>query len=437
MADEKEKMNAGSEPQDDTELLGTHASRKKKNGLLKKIVVIALTAILVLGGAGALIVNHFFNRIQKIDLSTETTLSPEEFWALIGITTAEDASNSLESDIATEPETTEPETTEPETTETETEVESATEETERLIMLDPDATEYVAIEETTTTAAPTTKWVPPATQAPMNYNWVKAPGLGDEYLINILLIGDDSRVNSQTARSDTILLLSINPNKNKASLISFMRDMYVPIHDGYGYSRINHAYEAGGIGFLTQCLQNNFGLHIDGVVKINFWGFAQAVDALGGVDISLNANEVKMVKDTLRDYTGKGMNFSAIHEGSCHLDGNAALAYCRIRKLDNDYNRTARQRKMLSTLFNKFKNSGVGTVTNVANTVLSSCYTTMTNGSMAGYVAQLAPKAGAISLGLYRLPAEGTFRDVVIGGMQVLQSDQNRNIAALKGYLPW
>ena len=203
-------------------------------------------------------------------------------------------------------------------------------------------------------------------------------------------------------------------NKNKASLITFMRDMYVPIHDGYGSSRINHAYEAGGVGFLTECLNMNFGLHIDGVVKVNFWGFVKAVDILGGVDISLTENEVKMMKDDYIDISGNGKTPS-FHSGSCHLDGNAALAYCRIRSLDNDYNRTARQRKMLTTLFNKVKSSGAGTLQNLANSVLSCCQTTMSNGTMAGYMAQILPKAGSLSLSSYRLPAANTFRDVVIG----------------------
>ena len=368
-----------------------HASRKKKKaGAAKKIVIIALSAVVILGGAAALIINHYLNRIQKIDIAAETTLSPSEFWELIDIDPSAQPSDSLESDVETEPVTTE-ETLPQETTDTETEQESATEDTERLIVLDPEATDVVGIKETTTAAPTTKKTQPPTTSKPQqttaayvpnNYNWTKASPLGDDYLINILLIGDDSRTDSRS-RSDTILLLSINPNKNKASLITFMRDMYVPIHDGYGSSRINHAYEAGGVGFLTECLNMNFGLHIDGVVKVNFWGFVKAVDILGGVDISLTENEVKMMKDDYIDISGNGKTPS-FHSGSCHLDGNAALAYCRIRSLDNDYNRTARQRKMLTTLFNKVKSSGAGTLQNLANSVLSCCQTTMSNGTMAG-----------------------------------------------------
>ena len=88
-------------------------------------------------------------------------------------------------------------------------------------------------------------------------------------------------------------------------------------------------------------------------------------------------------------------------------------------------------------LFNKVKNSDAGTLQNLANSVLSCCQTTMSNGTMAGYLAQFVPKARSINLQSYRLPVTNSFRDVQISGMQVLQSDQSKNIAALKSYLPW
>ena len=137
------------------------------------------------------------------------------------------------------------------------------------------------------------------------------------------------------------------------------------------------------------------------------------------------------------DYSGKGLNWSSIHTGNCHLDGNGTLGYCRIRSLDNDYNRTARQRKVLTTLFNKVKNSNAGTLQNLANSVLGCCQTTMSNGTMAGYLSQLLPKAKSLSLSSYRLPVANSYRDVVINKQQVLQCDQSKNIAALKSYLPW
>ena len=110
--------------QEDLDLTEKHTSRKKKKGgAAKKILVIALIAVVVLGGAGALIVNHYLNKIPKIDLSTETTLSPSEFWELIGREGEDDptdeAANSLESDVETEPAATGDESSLPETADTE------------------------------------------------------------------------------------------------------------------------------------------------------------------------------------------------------------------------------------------------------------------------------------------------------------------------------
>ncbi len=419
------------------------AKSHKRKGV-KKALLIVLAAVVVLAGSGIAVINHYLNKIEKIDNSTQTTLSPEDFMSLIGYdTTEEEAASSLEKDTEeTEPETTAVSTEESQTetetvTETEPETETvqtlAEETTENFIPLDPDATNVVVIEETTTpapTTAPpqTTQYVPP-----VSYEYVKAGSLNDESLINIVMVGDDSR-GSGNSRSDVIMLLSINPSSHRISLISFMRDMYVPIQGGYS-SRINHAYEAGGFPLLYQCLNNNFGLHIDGGVKMDFTGFSKAVDALGGVDISLTAAEANAMKSYLKTYSGRTTDPSTIHEGSCHLDGNAALAYCRIRKIDSDFGRTARQRKMMTILFNKFKSPGA--MNTVLNTVLSYCATDMSNGTIMSYAGQVIGSIGSYSFNTYRLPADGTYRAVNIRGMDVLQSVQSRNISALRSYLPY
>ena len=415
--------------------------RNTKKGVVKKVVLISLAAVLVLVGGGVALVNHYLNSMERLNPETQTTLSPEEFMSLIGIDTTEEAASSLEKDTeVTETETeTEAISTEETTAETESETESTLvpEETERIIMIDPDETNVVVIEETTMpapvvptapTAVPTQPYIPA-----YSYEWTKAPSLNDEGLINIVLVGDDSR-GSGNSRSDVIMLLSINPNSKRVSLISFMRDMYLPIQGGYS-SRINHAYEAGGFPLLYQCLNNNFGLHIDGGVRLDFTGFSKAVDAIGGVDISLTAAEANAMMSYLKTYSGRYTDPSTIHEGSCHLDGNAALAYCRIRKIDSDFSRTARQRKMLTILFNKFKSPSA--MNAVLSAVLPYCGTDMSNATIWGYAGQIVSSIGGIYLNSYRLPADGAYRAVNIRGMDVLQSVQSLNINALRSYLPY
>ncbi len=442
-AEAAEGAAAAAEEAGATEVVKDHESRKQtKKPIARKIILTVLAVLAILVAGGIAIVNHYLNRIEKIDNSTQTTLSPEDFLTLIGIDSTEaEASTSLENDTEPTETATEAISTEETQTETETESESvqtlAEEETERIIMIDPDETNVVVIEESTKATVPyVAPTAPPQTTAyvpPVSYDYVKAASLNDEGLINIILVGDDSR-GSGSSRSDVIMLLSMNPNSHRISLISFMRDMYLPIQGGYS-SRINHAYEAGGFPLLYQCLNNNFGLHIDGGVRLDFTGFSKAVDALGGVDISLTAAEANAMKGYLKTYSGKTTDPSTIHEGYCHLDGNAALAYCRIRKIDSDFSRTARQRKMLTVLFNKFKSPGA--MNTVLNTVLSYCATDMGNGTIMSYAGQVIGSIGSYSFNTYRLPADGTYRAVNIRGMDVLQSIQSRNISALKSYLPY
>ncbi len=401
----------------------TPKSRKQvKKHTLKKVLIIAASAVIIIAGSGFAVVNHFLNKVEKIDHDAQTTLSPDEFLALIGYENTADTEEGAEANggPAIEPDS-------------EGFDFSFEEETERLIMIDPDNARVIVAGETASseTQASAETQVPAAIQT--SYEWGQAASLNDEGLINIIMVGDDSR-GSGNARSDVIMLLSINPNSHRISLVSFMRDMYLPIQGGYS-SRINHAYEAGGLPLLYQCLQNNFGLHIDGGVKLDFTGFSKAVDALGGVDISLSAAEAKSMISNMLSYSGRWTDPSTIHEGMCHLDGNAALAYCRIRKIDNDFNRTARQRKMLTTLFNQFKSSG--NMGSVLNTVLAYCATDMSNGTIMGYAGQVISSMGSYSLNTYRLPADGAYRAVNIRGMDVLQSIQSRNISALRSYLPY
>ena len=131
-------------------------------------------------------------------------------------------------------------------------------------------------------------------------------------IINILLIGQDSAV--EGARSDTILLCSFNKEKNTVAMISFLRDMYVRI-PGYGKDRINAAYSLGGAELLCKTLYENFGIEVDGNVRVDFARFRDIIDLLGGVKLNLTAAEAACgtekpmlyLNSILQDYAKKGI----------------------------------------------------------------------------------------------------------------------------------
>ena len=116
----------------------------------------------------------------------------------------------------------------------------------------------------------------------------------DSDIINILLIGQDRREDETRARSDSMILCTFHKSEKKLTMTSFLRDTYVKI-PGYGQNRINVAYAAGGMSLLNKTLENNFGVHIDGNVEVDFYQFADIVDLLGGVEVDLRNDEAQWV----------------------------------------------------------------------------------------------------------------------------------------------
>lgn len=169
-------------------------------------------------------------------------------------------------------------------------------------------------------------------------------------IINILLIGRDLGKGSKYySRADSVILVSINKLNGSIKLVSLSRATYVSI-PGYGNARLNAAHAYGGPQLLIDTIEQNYKIRIDHYISIDFDGFIKAIDALGGVDISLTAEEVNALASILRQ-NGTVVNGA----GSYHLNGNEALEYARLRGIDSDRDRTARQRNVLTAIFAKFK----------------------------------------------------------------------------------
>ncbi len=163
---------------------------------------------------------------------------------------------------------------------------------------------------------------------------------------NILILGTDSRdVTKERGRSDAIIILSYNKKTGSIKMTSVLRDSLVPI-EGHNWNRINAAYSFDGVGLAVNTVNQIFDLDIQRFVVIDFNGVKNFVNKVGGVDIELTQAEV--------DYFNKtGALCMPIKVGVNHLSGAPALTYMRTRKVDNDFGRTARQRKVIESLANK------------------------------------------------------------------------------------
>ncbi len=236
------------------------------------------------------------------------------------------------------------------------------------------------------------------------------------HVVNILLIGQDRREGEERARSDSMILCTFNKKTQQVIMTSFLRDLYVTI-PGHGANRINAAYAAGGMELLDKTLEENFGLHIDGNVEVDFDRFAEIIDLLGGVELELRQDEA----DFINEETG-----SSLTAGWQRLAGEQALMYSRIRKLDadGDFSRTNRQRKVMSALLSAYRGSGAGTMVSLLKQVLPMLDTDLGNMKRLMLAAELAPMLGSAEIVSQHVPAPGTYTDQTIDGMAVLVPDK-------------
>ena len=179
---------------------------------------------------------------------------------------------------------------------------------------------------------------------------------------NILLVGTDARPGEDVSRTDTLVLVRLDPHNNRVSMLSFPRDLYVPI-PGYGKNKINAAYPIGetklgrgyGPALLKKTVGDLVGLPVDHFVMINFEGFKAVIDRIGGITIDVP----KPIDDPdypTDDYRTMKIHFDA---GVQQMDGDRALIYARTRHADSDFGRNQRQQQVLMAIFDRIRSQGL------------------------------------------------------------------------------
>lgn len=203
---------------------------------------------------------------------------------------------------------------------------------------------------------------------------------------NIAIFGIDSRADNYDLgnRSDCIIIANINNKTKEVKLISVYRDTYVQI-PGHGLDKITHAYSYGGAELAIKTLNTNLDLNITEFVTVNFDAVAEAVDALGGIQMEITSAEVQYINAYI-DGTSKATGKSSNHitaPGTYTLDGVQAVAYSRIRyTAGGDYKRTERMRDVIEAMTKKLKTKSLGEMNNFADTMLPKVYTNITMGDI-------------------------------------------------------
>jgi LCP family protein required for cell wall assembly len=185
--------------------------------------------------------------------------------------------------------------------------------------------------------------------------------------INVVLLGIDRRgASGWDTRTDTIIVLTIDPAARTAGMLSIPRDLYLPI-PGNGENRINSAnvygewnnYPGGGPALVKRTIEANFGIPIDFYVMVDFQGFEKIIDTLGGIDI----NVPKTLHDTQYPdpRPGDPYGYTTVHfdPGWQQMDGERALIYARSRMSTSDFDRAQRQQQVLFAIRDKVLSQGL------------------------------------------------------------------------------
>ena len=191
----------------------------------------------------------------------------------------------------------------------------------------------------------------------------------------MMLIGSDARADDESmgARSDTNIVVRVDPTTNSATLISIPRDTMINI-DGYGYCKFNAAYAYNGAAGAIKEASKLLGVNISHYAEVDFDSLIGLVDAVGGVDVTVDTR----INDPDADGSVIGQKKIIIEAGEQHMDGETALVFARSRAyVDGDFTRTANQRKLIAALAEKILALPVTQLPGVVQTAASSITTDM------------------------------------------------------------
>ena len=250
---------------------------------------------------------------------------------------------------------------------------------------------------------------------------------------NILLLGLDKR-HQNSQRSDAIIIASIGYGKLK--LTSVLRDTVMSI-PGHGSDKLNAAYAYGGPELALKTLNENLKLNLIHYVAVDYAGLIRVVDALGGVDLDITEAEMEKINQTINArrsrYEALGYSSPDLAQSGAdtHLNGLQALTYARIRKLDSDFVRTNRQRKLLQALLVRLRGSLWNPVrlVRLARAVLQSVDTDMSPLQLIS-LGEKALAAGTPDT--LRLPVDGSYTD---DGSSLRVNDMQTNIGQFQTFV--
>lgn len=278
------------------------------------------------------------------------------------------------------------------------------------------------------------------------FSWADAginADLADDTLLkmdgytNIALFGLDNRSSGDydTGHSDTIIIASIHNETREVRLVSVYRDTYLRVDSDESYSKANSAYYKGGAEQAVKMLNSNLDLNITEYACVDWAALVQAIDALGGVDIELTAQEAELINAYIAEIDAMmGTTSEAVHgEGVKTLTGAQATSYARIRNTaGDDFKRSSRQRIVLEAMLNKAKTANIKTLLEICNVVFDDISTSLELSEILGLAMHVQEYQIVSTTGF---PFEMTTKQMPKIGDSVIPISLENNVEQLHLYL--
>lgn len=263
----------------------------------------------------------------------------------------------------------------------------------------------------------------------------------DKDIINVLLVGVEGMNTGEayTGRSDTMILASVNTLTGDIKLASFLRDTYVEI-EGHDASKLNAAYAFGSMDLLVDTISKTYKIYINSVCLVNFDDFQEVIDTLGGVDVEISELEAEYLNTT--NYISDKANRTLV-AGVNHLNGNQALGYARVRKVEkeyegktyyNDFGRTIRQRELLKSIYQAYKDYPKTKILSVTKEILGKVMSNLTEEQVEYLLNAYLDHPGK-EIQTMQVPVKGYYEGATKDCGECIVMDVDANIALLHHFL--
>lgn len=255
-------------------------------------------------------------------------------------------------------------------------------------------------------------------------------------VVNFAVFGIDARDLSEQTRSDVMMIVSLNYSNNTIKMISLQRDLYTTFRGSS--TKLSHAYAFGGPELAVSAINSNFKLNIEDYVTVNFYGVAEFIDYLGGVELTITQEERDALNECVEEQSHYGMDGTYLTEygENVHLNGSQAVGFARVRSVDSDFKRQERQQKVVAAMLGSLKKMNISNIDAVMKSALAACSTSLTNSEIVVLGSWLLKNMNEVTFQTATAPGSiGSYGYDTIDGLSYVVADLDALSKQIKNFI--